>query len=1135
MRYEQNGTLGLAATDLVGHLTCHHLSALNARVARGEVAPPPYREDPHLEALIERGRAHEEAYVAHLRASGLTVTEVPGIDATDVAIGHTRAAMAEGVGAIVQGALARAGWRGRADVLLRVKVPSSLGGWSYEAVDTKLAQETKIGTILQLCVYSDLLGEEQGVVPEFMSVVTPWSGFERERFRFADFAAFYRRAAFGLAAFRERDHTTYPEPTPYCDRCRWRSACAERWRADDHLSLVAGATRLQTTELTSRGISTVKALADEALPLSWRPERGAAESYVRIREQARIQVEGRDANAPRFELLAGDKAPDMFRLPPPSQGDVFFDLEGDPFVGEGGLEYLFGYVCADANGEIVYRHAWAHSRAQEKAAFTDFMDFLTARLAQFPDLHVYHYAPYEPAALKRLMGRYAAREEEMDGFLRGGLFVDLFSVVRHSIRASVESYSLKALEAFYGFQRTVDLREVGRAKAALEARLELDDAGAIGEAEQDVVRAYNEDDCRSTARLRDWLEEQRSTLLARGVEVPRPVLPEDGAPNPNVAAWLEKIAPIVAQLAADVPVDVAERTVEQHSRWILAHLLDWHRREQKAVWWEYFRLAELPEDEFFFERAAVGGLEFVESVGGTAAVPIHRYRFPQQDVELREKSELRSVGGGKLGKLEGMSSEHQTIDVKKTKDTADHHPTAVFGHTFVPTDVIAGALFRIGEHVAMHGLMANGPYAAACDLLMRARPRTTQSLARAAGETTLDVALRLATGLTAGVLPIQGPPGTGKTYTGARMICALVAQGLRVGVTANSHKVIAHLIDEVIRLADEHSTGVQCCIKADEMHDDRRRLRYAKTNNDVFGALRAGANVAGGTVWMWANADAAGSVDVLFVDEAAQMSLANVLAASQAAPRLVLLGDPQQLGQPLQGSHPDGCEVSALHHILAGRQTIEPDQGIFLEETWRLHPDICAFTSEVFYAGKLHARPGRDRQEVRSSIGVTGSGLRYLPVTHRGNQNASAEEAHVIANLVNGMLAHGATWVDAEGAEHRLNLDDFLIITPYNAQVQAIQRALPGARIGTVDKFQGREAPVAIYSTASSSYADAPRGMDFLYSLNRLNVATSRAKCLSVLVASPAIFDPECRSPAQMRWANAFCRFLELAGSHAET
>ena len=330
------------------------------------------------------------------------------------------------------------------------------------------------------------------------------------------------------------------------------------------------------------------------------------------------------------------------------------------------------------------------------------------------------------------------------------------------------------------------------------------------------------------------------------------------------------------------------------------------------------------------------------------------------------------------------------------------------------------------------------------------------------------------------------------------------------------------------RFIDTANAELTCVQKPGEKEADSHRLKIASKPGDLVSALQNDCQVGGGTAWLWSAPEAQSCVDVLFVDEAAQMSLANVLAVSQSARALVLLGDPRQLDQPMQGSHPDGTDTSALDHVLQGARTISAEQGLFLDETWRLHPAICAFTSEQFYDGKLHSRAGLEVQTVLGAP-TAGSGLRYIAVDHVGNHNCSPEEADVIAGLVNEILSSGATWLNAEGVEAPISLQDILIITPYNAQVYEIQQRLPFARVGTVDKFQGQEAPVAIYSMATSSHADAPRGMEFLYSLNRLNVATSRARCLSFLVCNPEVFEAECRNPRQMQLANAFCRYLELA------
>jgi uncharacterized protein len=344
--------------------------------------------------------------------------------------------------------------------------------------------------------------------------------------------------------------------------------------------------------------------------------------------------------------------------------------------------------------------------------------------------------------------------------------------------------------------------------------------------------------------------------------------------------------------------------------------------------------------------------------------------------------------------------------------------------------------------------------------------------------------------------------------------------------------VIRNLLDEVRKQAVKAGEQVQLAHKVPEAGDDAAGLRQFTDNEAALHALRGGeAQILGGTAWLWTHEKAAKIADVPFVDEAGQMSLANVLAVSLAAKSLVLLGDPQQLEQPQKGTHPDGVSVSALEHVLGGEKTMPPERGMFLAETWRLAPAVCEFTSEMFYESKLRPRQGLEQQRLAGTGGFDGAGLWRVPVEHDGNQNWSGEEVEVVAKVVEQVLTSGACWVDAKGISQPLTGADVLVVAPYNAQVNRLSERLAnrGIRVGTVDKFQGQQAPVVIYSMATSRPEDAPRGMEFLYSLNRLNVATSRARCAAILVASPALFEPECRTPRQMKLANALCRFKELA------
>jgi len=1125
--------ISLSASDLANHLACRHLTELDRAVAEGRREGPAWR-DPGLALLQERGLAHELAYVEHLRAGGPDVVELRDVDGA-TAVERTVSAMREGVGVIVQAALHDGRWRGRADLLVRIEEPSDLGGWSYEVVDTKLAADTRGGTVLQLCLYSDLVGRLQGRVPERMYVVKPGEGFPRETFRFADFQAYYRLVRDRLEGVLSEDpksHSTYPNPCAHCDVCRWWIQCDARRHADDHLSLVAGLRALHIGELERQGIHTLEQFAEAPEPLRERPRRGNLEAFEYAHGQARVQLEGRREGRPVHELLPGEPGRGLSRLPEPSAGDVFFDIESDPFVDGGGLEYLLGVAFAGEDGALEYRAFWGLDRGGERRAFEAFVDFVMDRWQAFPEMHVYHFSPYDPGAVKRIMGRHGTCEAEVDRLLRGGRFVDLLAVTRQGLRASVESYSLKELERFFGFSRRTELRLASAALRRVACALELGAPGETADDDLQVVEAYNREDCEATAALRDWLEERRAELAAREPGIVRPEV-ESGEASEAIEGRAAEVAEVFDRLVEGLGEDREEWGAEERARWLLAHQLEYFHREDRCAWWEFFRLHELVDEDLFDERKTVAGLEFLDDAGGTARCPIHRYRFPPQEAAFKEGDTLEEVGGEGVGTVAGIDQAQRVLLIKKRGDAAGLHPRAVLVKERVNPWPIDASLLELARSVAAHGVDGGGPFRAGRDLLLKRPPRlaaVVEGQLRGPDEDVVAAAVRLAGSLDDGVLPIQGPPGSGKTYTGARMIVALAREGKRVGVTAVSHKVINNLLDQVLSAAREEGVDLEVAHKVSEKSGDTvDGLEELKGNGKALPALDAG-KVLGGTAWLWARDDMVDSVDYLFVDEAGQMSLAHTLGASRAARNLVLLGDPQQLEQPQRGAHPEGAEVAALVHVLGGRKTIEDEAGLFLDETWRLHPEICEFTSELYYEGRLRSRNGLDRQALAGDTMFEGSGLFYVPVKHEGNQNRSLEEVEAIAAIIDDLLAPEVSWVDADGVSHQVEPRDILVVAPYNAQVGALIDRLPDdVRVGTVDKFQGQEAPVVIYSVASSSAEDAPRGMSFLYNPNRLNVATSRARCACILVGAPQILEPDCRTPEHMRWANGLCRFREMA------
>lgn len=297
--------------------------------------------------------------------------------------------------------------------------------------------------------------------------------------------------------------------------------------------------------------------------------------------------------------------------------------------------------------------------------------------------------------------------------------------------------------------------------------------------------------------------------------------------------------------------------------------------------------------------------------------------------------------------------------------------------------------------------------------------------------------------------------------------------------------------------------------------------------------MPTGCNLVAGTSWLFSRASFDQMLDCLIVDEAGQFSLANALAVATSSQNLVLVGDPRQLAQPSQGTHPDGAGASALEHLLGNHDTMPETRGIFLDRSHRLHPDICRFVSEIVYEGRLSADPECARQRIGGSGAHSGSGLRWRPVDHAGNRTSSLEEADVVAQLHAELI--GQAFTNRDGETRTLTVEDVLVVAPYNAQVSLLKDKLPpGVRVGTVDKFQGLEAPVVIVSLTTSSFSEIPRGMEFLYSRNRLNVAVSRAQALAIVVGSPLLLSVRCNTVEQLRLANGLCRLVELAEDRPE-
>jgi predicted RecB family nuclease len=1144
-----------SATDLASFSGCGQRPLLDRLRALG-LARPDVFPDPRMDLLRERGMEHEAHYLETLRAEGKSVVTFEALSGDDRSpVGYARraaetlVAMRQGPDVIYQGAFYDGVWLGFVDFLLRVPRPSDLGAWSYEVADAKLTREAKAAALLQTCVYSEMLEQVQGVAPERIHLYLGGSHPRLASFRLAHFAAYHRalkRRFLDHVGAASDDPPAAPDPVELCQYCDWHPRCRGEREAADHLSRVAGIVHAQRRALEAAGVRTLAGLA--SLPLDPPPRGLHAASFQRIREQARVQLVGRERNAPYHELLPlemdGEARPlGLSALPAPTPHDLFFDIEGADYAYDDGLEYLFG--VSDTRNR--YRAAWATSPDEEKGALDRFLADSVGHVAAHPGAHIYHYGHYEPTTLKRLVGRYGIRTEELDQLLVGQVFVDLHRIVKQGIRASVEGYSIKSLEAHYAFTREIPMTEANPARARLEYALAagLRDDEALADAP--LVEAYNRDDCASTRALRDWLETLRTALgKQQGREIPRPAAPEPRDETDDERETTRAVRELMEGLLDGVPPERGARTGEEHVRWLAAHLLEWHRREDKSAWWDYFRLRDLSVDELVEETKPLAGLEYVGFVVKVKRSEIHRFRFPPQEHRIEEGKKAVDPHSEKDRIVFAIDERNGLVDLKVGLST-EWDPHAL--KSLLPDEIVRTTDQRRHLRTTARLLLSSEASLAAWSpaslaLLRRAVPTVG---GRPLPEVEPHAPLRhraqaAAVGLDPGVLPVQGPPGTGKTYSGARMIRALLRAGRRVGVTGPSHKVITNLLDAVCTAdEDDAATAIHGLeVTEDGGCADARIQRVEKNGHvpdEMAARTEAGGkpyNLVAGTAWLWSMERMERSVDVLVIDEAGQYSLANALAVAPAAPRIILLGDPQQLNQPQKGIHPPGTELSVLEHLAGEDGILEEGRGLFLGETWRMRPEITAYTSELFYESRLRARDDLSNQRLTLADGEELRGLHLVEVPHAGNTRESEEEARAVAGLFRSMLPEGATFTDRHGTARPLTPGDLLVVAPYNAQVSRIKDRLaeagfPDARVGTVDKFQGQEAPVAIYSLASSSAEDAPRGMAFLYALDRLNVATSRARCATLVVAGPGLLTAGCRRPEEMRMVNGFLRYGEMA------
>jgi predicted RecB family nuclease len=1110
-----------SASDMVNFMGCTHATALDLRQLTEPIKFPPDNEQAKL--LQDKGMEHERAYLHRLKEQGLSVVEIDGHADIAVKAERTRAALREGPDVIYQGAFLDGPWQGYSDFLLKLPGASALGDYLYEVADTKLARSAKPKHVLQMCVYCDILTREQGGAPQKMHVVLGDGSiatvrvdavihyFEFAQQRFLEFVEAAPQASSGV-------------PCGHCTFCRWTQTCDAEWEATNHLSLVAGLNRGQAEGLRASGVPDLLTLcglsADAHVP-GIQPE-----TLARLSNQARLQAHYRASGERKVELLEAEPGRGLARLPRPSDGDMFFDMEGDPLF-EGGLEYLFGIVTVDG-GEEWFHPFWAHDRVEEKRAFQDAIDFMVDRLQLYPNAHIYHYASYEESALKRLAMLHGTRESEVDDFLRQHRLVDLYRVVREALRTSEPAYSIKNMEKFYLSEaREGEVTTAGDSIVIYERWRRLGDGQLLAD-----LAEYNRVDCSSTLQCRDWL------VAMRAPDAPWLVY----SPEADARGAAEERSEAEERAAAMAAALLAGERAEEGWRQLLVDLLEFHRRESKPAWWAVFSRQDLAYPELLEDAECLAGLtaDHTKPPRPDKRSMIHSFRFPAQDFKLKIGDSPKRAGSLEpAGEVITIDEDALSIELKlgpSRSQIAD-------GSSLIPAGPVGDkplreAVYRFAEAVRDGH---TDRYSAVASILRRDLPaiagRMPGSHVVAEGEATLAATIAALLELQDSHLLVQGPPGAGKTYTASQAIVALLAHGKRVGIASNGHKAINQLLGEVESLARTQGLtcrGIKKSSREDQMLGTRGWIEETLDNQTVARAHQ----LVAGTAWLFARPEHDQAFDYLFIDEAGQVGLANIVAMGVAARNIVLIGDQMQLAQPIQGTHPRGSGTSALQHLLQEHATVPPERGVFLSETRRMHPDLCAFVSAAVYEGRLRSASGTEIQQLLADPEldpdvIAPAGLRFVCVDSVGCTQRSLLEADRLNQTYRALL--GQLWRNNKAEIAAIGVDDILVVSPYNMQVELLKRTLPaGARVGTVDKFQGQEAAVVLVSMATSSGDELPRTIDFLYSRNRLNVAISRARCLAVIYANPRLLEIPCGTIANMELVNCLCWARSFAEQQAK-
>ena len=1074
---------------------------------------------------LEKGLIHEKDYFNELSKKYKKIKNIKKLKdlPKEEKIKETIQALKNGYELVYGGWLASGNWRGELDFLeINKTVKSNFGDWSYEIIDTKNTSKVKKDHIYQISLYSFLLKEAQGILPKNFYILL--KDKKKEIVRIGEVYDIFLEQKLSFENFVKNDlNRKKLEKVSYCSFRDLQEFCEKEWINQKHLNQVLGNNKNNIKRLNEAGIKNFSELSK--LDPKKKIEGLKDETKIKLINQAKLQIDAHTEGVIKFKFIEENFALNkgFNLLPEPAPGDLFFDLEGvQDYVYSGRLEYLFG-IFYEENEKKVFKSFWAHNREEEKQSLIKFFEFTKAHFKKYPKAKIYHYAPYEITALERLTSIHKVHGVDYDHYLNLGKFVDLFRVVKQGIYVSQKSYSIKDIEKYYDFKRTGEILKGDVSEEFYIQWMHNNDKRLL-----DKIEDYNKQDCESTFRLRKWL--LRIKPKQTKWFVPEKEKIELRPFEETLLEFQEKF----------------ENFKSKHNKIskLLSDVIGFYNREQKPQWRQHFDRKDLSDSDLMDDRECIGNMKLV-SVFQDKRSLVYKYIFPEQEYKLKEGRTCiianntdpeRSDYAGKIQELDQIK---RSLLLRKGVSKEDKQ---------LPKILSIGE--KVMEHARFENLNKNiyrfcdnvlekkDGYNAIKDFINRDIPKI-KGIKK--GEKIIktekydDEIPKIILNLQNSYLYLQGPPGSGKTYQSANAIIELLKNNKKIAVTANSHKVIHNLLERVENLANNQKYVFKGLKMGNPDNDDtfydgnliktdKNEKHYIDGLKDNKILLYAGTKYHL-SQWYYQN-----KLDYLFVDEASQISVADLIALGGIAKNIVLVGDQQQLGQPTQGSHPNDSGKSVLDYLLEDSDTISPDKGIFLNKTFRLHPNINSFTSENFYEDRLLVNENNINRKIeykKNSI-IKNEGIHTVLMKHQDRSQTSVEEFEIIKKIMDQVM--GCKFIDFDKTERKISIDDILIVSPFNAQVNFLKARLnKGARCGTIDKYQGIEAPITIISMTSSSVDDLPRNKKFFFNRNRLNVAISRAQCSSVILLNPKLLESAPNDYEEFKLMNYFQKLMKYA------